>query len=98
MDRITDEHLDDIARRVAIRLMALNEALEIEDAQRYSMIPASQLGWKSPRWHRISLLRDFYRNWFTNVAGGLEQGNPDKGDRPAEGFNPPEATNGQEAK
>ena len=70
--------VDEAARRTAINLMRLSEALDIKDAEGYSqaMVPS---GTQSYRRNRINNIRDAYRQWFTNVAGSAHKGSPDKG-------------------
>ena len=57
---------DEAARRTAINLMRLNEAIEMRDAEHYSMRPAGN--GQTVREHRQSIIRSFYKRWFTSKA------------------------------
>lgn len=59
--------VDQAARRTAINLMRLNEALEMQDAEGYSqtILPSAK---KSRRQHRRDELSKFYRRWFGDRA------------------------------
>ncbi|MDZ7742973.1 MAG: hypothetical protein U5Q03_14875 [Bacteroidota bacterium] len=55
--------IDMAARRTAINLMRLNEALELADAEEYSS-QSNGHGMHGKREARPYQLRNYYRNWF----------------------------------
>lgn len=58
-----EQELERAARRTAINLMRLNEALEMAEAESYTLDRASNR-WPK-RWNRMIQLRNFYERWFT---------------------------------
>lgn len=58
-----ETQIDDAARRTAITLMRLNEAIDLADAEDYGTIPVSP-DTHSPRNNRESQVRYYYRKWF----------------------------------
>lgn len=66
--------LDAAARRTAVNLMRLNEALELDDADAYT---------GRRRMERLKEVRHYYKTWFTRVAvrgGPGEVASADGGD------------------
>lgn len=61
-----EHEVDKAARRTAINLMRLNEALEMKDAESYSLA-LDDFG-NIRRFHRMRLLRNYYKRWFTSKA------------------------------
>lgn len=62
------------ARRTAINLMRLNEGLEMAEAREYPRTKPPSNEWTTRRTQRLSLLANFYKNWFNDVAGGSAMG------------------------
>lgn len=64
-----DDELDRAARRTAINLMRLNEAVEHADVEHYST-RITRKGWTKQE-ERRDVLDRHYRDWF-NRQGGME--------------------------
>ncbi len=61
------DELDRAARRTAINLMRLNEAVDHLDAETYPTLP--KINRESQRMHRHRMLDRFYRKWFESKGG-----------------------------
>lgn len=61
-----DREIDQMARQLAVRLMRLNEALDMADAEEYSILP--NRNGETRRENRRRNLQTYYRRWFRSKA------------------------------